>query len=214
MDRHNPHNSYKYHPSYNAAPIYIPPSKGTQRILPVPQKKGQGDYDYGMPGQASPVYVPPSKHSSMSDEHSKKQIERLSQQNDSLTKALSGATGAPSGSMPTENYPRIPSYTRVGVRSGETEQQFADRNPEEFDAWADSEGWSGSPNSPERAFREAPNSPSNVVAAQNTGIQAMQPPQLPPQAPQGPSPFSFDRSPVDLSALDEAYRRRDTTPGT
>lgn len=59
-DRRNPHNSYYYKPMDQAAPVYVPPSRSTQRTLPVPQRAGQGDYHYGMPGQASPVYVPGS----------------------------------------------------------------------------------------------------------------------------------------------------------
>ena len=169
-----------------AAPIYIPPSKSTRHILPVPQKPGQGDYHYGMPGQASPIYIPPSSHTATSDVHSKREIERLSAQNDSLTKALSGATGAPSGSMPTESYPMLPTSTKF------------------------------QPAQASRAsFEDAPGSPANTVAAQNVGIQAMQP-QPQPQAPtasQAPSPFGFKPPPVDLSELDEAYRRPGTTPG-
>lgn len=203
MDRRNPHNSYYYKPLDQAAPIYVPPSHSTQRILPVPQKAGQGDYNYGMPGQASPVYVPPSKGAdqrsreamqkepknlSMSDVHSKKEIQRLSSTNAALMRALDDAhQGTPEGNLPPTEYPKLPSHT-----------SFA---------------------------------PADRVAAQNVGIQAATAPQtptvqaprpVPPAAPQGMQPnpqqanfarsqnpaFSVNQGMPDMSALDEAYRRQ------
>lgn len=182
-----------------AAPIYIPPSKGTQRIHPVPQKAGQGDYHYGMPGQAAPIYVPPSKGAdqrardymkrepkvALSDERSKKEIARLSSTNEALMKALDQSAANTGGNMPETEYPKLPSHT-----------SFA---------------------------------PADRVAAQNVGIQAAsapppaQPRPMPPMAPpQGmqadPQQQNFARSsnpafnvgaPMpDMSALDEAYRRQ------
>lgn len=202
MDRRNPHNSYYYKPLDQAAPIYVPPSHSTQRILPVPQKAGQGDYSYGMPGQASPVYVPPSKGAdqrsreamqkepknlSMSDERSKKEIQRLSSTNEALMRALDESAANTGGNMPETEYPKLPSHT-----------SFA---------------------------------PADRVAAQNVGIRAASPPQappvqaprpIPPAAPQAmqPSPqqmnFTRSQNPAfnvgqgmpDMSALDEAYRRQ------
>lgn len=204
MDRRNPHNSYQYKPMDQAAPIYIPPSKSTQRIQPVPQKAGQGDYHYGMPGQAAPIYVPPSKGAdkrvrdfmkrepkqlgaSLSDERSKKEIERLTSTNEALMKALDQSAENTGGNMPETEYPKLPSHT-----------SFA---------------------------------PADRVAAQNVGIQAATAPRpqatppaspLPPMAPQGMQPnpqqqnFARSQNPAfsvgapmpDMSALDEAYRRQ------
>lgn len=253
MDRRNPHNSYSYKPMDQAAPIYVPPSHATQRIMPVPQKEGQTEYHYGMPGSATPVYVPPSKsagqappkgpsqmsQSSMagymkplvqsqpmrqvgpmpqqaparkpagggggmmggmmgsmagggaggmmaglSDEHSKKEIQRLSSANDALTRALDATASktAGEGNMPPTEYPSMPDNTRFQAAS---HGDFAD-------------------------------APAERVAAQNVGMQAAQ------QPPQGMQPnpqqanFARSQNPAfnvgsgmpDLSELDEAYKRQ------
>jgi hypothetical protein len=208
MDPRNPHNSYYYKPLDQAAPIYVPPSHSTQRILPVPQEAGKdGREFYGMPGQARPIYIPDSAdirkekaanmknphgpEVAMSDRHSKEEIQRLSSKNDALTAALDQAhaqTGG-QGNLPPTEYPRLPAHTNF-------------------------------PTSPQE----------NQVTAQNAGIQqSMRPPPGPPpqmgpppqplvptpQAPQGaPSPgFNVQNGPPDLSQLDEAYRRIGSTQG-
>ena len=122
-DRRNPHNSYYYQQPGQASPIYVPPSKSTQRILPVPQREGQGDFHYGMPGQAAPNYVPGSKKRMAktyvkSDERSKTEIRKLEEKNAALTAALDGATTE--GNMPPTEYPTLPSHTRFAPDPADT----------------------------------------------------------------------------------------------
>jgi hypothetical protein len=174
-----------------AAPIYVPPSGSTRAILPVPQREGQGDYHYGMPGQAAPVYIPPSPSAgkrmaknTLSDERSKSEIKRLESTNEALTQALDQATNsATQGNLPATEYPKLPQNTRLPSRAN-----FADTPA------------------------------ANTVAAQNVGLlQSQAAPQMAPTAaPLVPTPpvprpmanpgFNPGRPMPDLSELDQAYR--------
>lgn len=219
----NPHNSYYYKPIDQAAPIYVPPSHSTQRILPVPQKSGQGTYDYGRPGEASPIYIPahgedqPKSSSraaqeyedqkeakmkpkngggmmAMSDRHSKEEIQRLSSKNDALTAALDKAHSAHGEES---NLPAT-EYPRLPSHT---------------------------------SFAPLPASPqAQQVAAQNQQMMAPPPPQATPQGQQAMQPnpeqsnFGRSQNPAfqfnpnqgmpDMSALDEAYRRMGGVPQT
>lgn len=202
---HNPHNSYYYKPLDQAAPIYLPPSRSTRSILPVPQKSGQGDYHYGMPGQASPVYIPPSpsagkrmaKNQVMSDERSKSEIRRLESANDALTQAL----GQQSDDGQDE-------YMRhVAPKSGANYAKRYDGGPADRIYYP--EQWDARDHGGEVVPSHAsfPNAPAEKVAAQNVGLQQATPPP-PPVAQGNPRPgFDVSRGTPDLSALDEAYAR-------
>jgi hypothetical protein len=195
MDPRLPHNAYRYKPMDQAAPIYIPPSKSTQRILPVPQEEGQGDYHYGRPGEVRPTYIPSSADSkkdkkmktgmSKSDERSKKEISRLESTNEALMKALDDSAANTGGNMPETEYPSLPSRT-----------SFAD-TPAADKVAAQNVG---------------------IQAASAPPPQAAPAPQAPPQMQPNPQQqnfaqsqnpaFNVNRGMPDMSALDEAYRRQ------
>lgn len=201
-DPRNPHNPYHYKPLDQAAPIYIPPSHSTQRILPVPQESGQSDYSYGRPGEARPVYVPSSAESAaynkgadmnnsksktyhaqnmLSDERSKTEIKKLEAKNSALESALSG--GYQGGNMPETEYPRLPAHTNFPIPASEPAQRVMAQNAQMMP-----------PPAPQGAPQMAP-PPQPLVPT--------------PQAPQMPrSPgFNVGGGQPDLSQLDEAYRR-------
>lgn len=170
-----------------AAPIYIPPSKGTQRIQPVPQKAGQGDYHYGMPGQAAPIYVPPSKGAkvALSDERSKKEIERLSSTNEALMKALDQSASNTGGNMPETEYPKLPSHTSFAPADRVAAQNVG------------IQAASAPPPAPPRPMPP-------MVPPQ--GMQAN--PQQQNFARSNNPAFNIGAPMPDMSALDEAYRRQ------
>lgn len=216
-DRRNPHNSYYYQQPGQASPIYVPPSKSTQRILPVPQREGQGDFHYGMPGQASPNYVPGSKKRMAktyvkSDERSKTEIRKLEEKNAALTAALEGDQGSPGEYMRS-----------VAPKSG---AKYAERYSEGLTGaveypytWdARDHGGRAVPGNgmgPMQArFADAPD-PADTVAAQNVAMAP--PPAPPPMAPRPVAPAwnpTAGNAPPDLSALDEAYRRIGASQGS
>lgn len=200
MDPRNPHNSYRYQPMDQAAPIYVPPSNSTKRIMPVPQAEGQGDYHYGRPGEAVPSYIPSSADSkkakmkpgvAMSDEHSKKHIERLNAKNDALMAALDEASQNQGGNMPETEYPKLPSHTNFAP---------ADR------VAAQNVGIQAASAPPQAPAPQAAPPPRPMPPPPPQGMQA-NPQQANFARSQNPA-FNVGGGMPDMSALDEAYRRQ------
>jgi hypothetical protein len=120
----------------------------------------------------------------MSDENSKKEIQRLSSANQALTKALGAKVEYPDVNAPSSG------GQALGVqRSAPSHADFADTPA---------------------ANRVAGQNVGLSTGGQAPPMQQ----QPAPQAQQQGSPFAFSRSAPDLSALDEAYRKLGASQGT
>jgi hypothetical protein len=147
------------------------------------EKKGSGGG--GMMSGLIGKFIGGGGMAALSDERSKKEIQRLESTNDALMKALDTSAANTGGNMPETEYPQLPAHTR-----------FADAPAEKVAAQ----------NVGMQAAQQPPMAPQ---AAPQAPPQGMQPnPQQQNFARSANPAFNVNRGMPDMSALDEAYRRQ------